>query len=78
MIIMDILIKLLAIKSEANNILGCSMRSIILLYAGCCFDFKTLMSLKVKEKKATSEPASTKDKNNSTTNISTKTVVPWG
>jgi hypothetical protein len=35
-----------------------------------------LMSLNVNEKKATSEPASTKDKNNNTTKISTKTVVP--
>jgi hypothetical protein len=34
------------------------------------------MSLKVKEKNATSAPASTKDKNNKTTKISTKTVVP--
>ena len=52
--------KLLVISKQANSVLGCSSRLTMRRYAGCCFVLSMLMSLSVREKKATSEPANRK------------------
>lgn len=70
--------KQLEISMDASNVLGVSRRFTILLYAGCCLVLSILISLSVREKKATSEPANKKDSRNSTNNVNTKTVVAAG
>jgi hypothetical protein len=59
--IMAILMMLLAIKREARTALGSSRRVTILFQELSCLVFRILISLKVREKKATSDPASTKE-----------------
>ena len=46
---------------EFVKVLGCSSKVTIRLKDGCCLVFKTLISFKVKEKKATSLPATRKE-----------------
>ncbi len=77
MIIMAILIKLFAISKEASNVLGCSSRSTIRLYPGCCLVLSILISLKLKEKKATSAPDTKKESTRKIISKNTRTVVAW-
>jgi hypothetical protein len=47
---------------EASKILGCSSKCTILRKEGCLLVFKIFMSLEVNEKKATSLPATKKER----------------
>ena len=58
---MPMFTKLFAINMEASNVLGVSSRLTILLYEGCCLVLSILISFRVNEKKATSDPASKND-----------------
>ena len=57
---------------EASKVFGCSSKLTMRRYEGCLFVRNKLISLKVREKKAISAPASKKDniKSISTENIS--------
>ena len=57
--------KLLEISMLANKVFGCSSKVTMRRKAGCLFDLSILISLKVKEKKATSAPARRNDKEKS-------------
>jgi hypothetical protein len=75
---MPILTKLLLISMEANNVFGWSSRVTIRLYAGCFLVRSRLMSLKVSEKNAISDPASKNDSIKRMTTKNMSTVIAAG
>ena len=75
---MPIFTKLLLISMDANKVFGCSSKLTIRRYAGCFFVRNMFMSLKVREKKAISAPASKKDKIKRIITINISTVVAAG
>src|SRR5579871_2114120 len=77
-IMMAILTKVLAISNDPNKIFGSSSKFTIRFHDASCFVFKILMSLCVSEKKATSEPATTKDIINKKRIITARIVVACG
>ena len=58
---MPIFTKLFVMSIAASNVFGCSSNVTIRLKEGCCLVFKTLISFNVKEKNATSLPATRKE-----------------
>ena len=63
---------------EASNIFGWSSKLTMRRYAGCFFVLSILISLKVREKKAISDPASKKDSIKSSTTKKMSTVAAAG
>ena len=75
---MPMFTKLLVISIAASKVFGCSSKLTMRRYEGCCFVLRTLISFKVSEKKATSEPAIRKDKLKSITTRKRSTPVAAG
>lgn len=70
--------RLLAISIDASNVFGVSRSVTIRLKEGCCRVLSILMSLSVREKKATSEPATKKEIKKSTMMVKRRMVVAAG
>jgi hypothetical protein len=75
---MPMFTKQLAISMEASKVLGVSSKFTMRLYDGCCLVLSILMSLSVREKKATSDPANKNESRKRIKSIKTKTVVAAG
>ena len=75
---MPMLTKLFVISMDASNVFGCSSNVTILLNEGCFLVFKTLISFWASEKKATSPPATKKERINKITAINMNMPVMAG
>ena len=75
---MAILIMLLAISMEASKVFGSSSRDTIRFQETSCLVLRILMSLNVREKKATSEPERTNDRISRKSTMIARIVVAWG
>ena len=71
----QILIKVPEISSEAYTSLGSSSRFVIRLAAGCCFVLRTLMSLLLSVNRATSAPEMMKVSSNNTPSVILSTII---
>ena len=75
---MPIFTKLFVMSMAASNVFGCSSNVTMRLKEGCCLVLRTLMSFSVKEKKATSLPATRKEMMNRMKIIKISMVVAAG
>ena len=74
---MQILMNVPAINNDAYTSLGSSSRLVILLAAECCFVFNTLISLLLRENKATSDPEIIKVRIRSIARAIPRMIFPW-
>lgn len=75
---MAILMMLFAISMEASRVFGSSSRDTMRFQETSCLVLRILISLEVKEKKATSEPERAKDRISRKSSTITRIVVAWG